>query len=82
MLYILTVQKPITAVETGGKGTGYSHSINEEGVQPLGCDKNWLEPAETKVAWRTVWSLTFSSLYLHFNTKSGPIPGDPHPFLE
>ena len=43
---------------------------NEERGQLLGCDKDWLEPAETKVASRTVQSLTFSSLYLHCNSKN------------
>ena len=36
----------------------------------MGCDKNWLELAETKVALRIAKSLTFSSLYLHCNTKN------------
>ena len=34
----------------------------EEGAQLLGCDRDLLEPAETKVALGIVWSLTFSSL--------------------
>ena len=45
---------------------------NEEGAQLLGCDKDQLEPAETQVALRIVWSLTFSSLYLHCRTKKQP----------
>lgn len=32
--------------------------------------QNWLKPAECKVERRTVWSLTFSSLYLHYNTQN------------
>ena len=36
----------------------------------MGCDKDGLEQAETKVALRIVSSLTFSSLYLHYNTKN------------
>ena len=43
---------------------------SEEGAQLLGCDRDLLEPAETKVALGTVWSLTFSSLYLHYNTQN------------
>ena len=49
---------------------GHNNKINEAGVQPLGCDKNWMELVECKVERRTVWSLTFSSLYLHYNTQN------------
>lgn len=43
---------------------------NENRAQLLGCNKDQLEPAETTVALRVVWALTFSSLYLHCNTKN------------
>ena len=43
---------------------------NGEGAQLLGCDKDWLELAETMVALRIVQSLTFNSLYLHCNSKN------------
>ena len=39
----------------------------------LGSNKDWLEPAETKVASRTVGSLTFSSSYLYCNTTVTPL---------
>ena len=42
---------------------------NEEGAQLFGCNKDRLEPAETRVALRIVWSLTSGSLYFHCNTK-------------
>lgn len=72
--------------------------LAEEGMQLFGCNKDQLKPTETKAAWRRVWSLTFSSLYLHCNTKnhsplchdiqkthkvgSGPIPEKPPPYPE
>ena len=38
----------------------------------MGCDRDLLEPAETKVALGIVCSLTFSSLYLQCDTKKHP----------
>ena len=42
----------------------------DDGVRLLGCNKDQLEPAETKVALRVAGSLIFSSLYRHFNTRN------------
>ena len=42
----------------------------DDGVRLLGCNKDQLEPAETKVALRIARSLIYSSLYLHFDTKN------------
>ena len=38
-------------------------------MRKIGYDKNQAEPAKTKMTLSNVWSLTFSSLYLHENTK-------------
>lgn len=47
MLYNSDRAETQTPVETEGKWVGHNNKINEEGVQSLGCDKNWMELAET-----------------------------------
>lgn len=47
MLYNSDRAETQTPVETEGKWVGHKNKINEEGVQSLGCDKNWMELAET-----------------------------------
>ena len=42
---------------------------NEEGVRLSGFVKDWLEQAEAKVDLRIVQSLTFSSIYPHYDAK-------------
>lgn len=54
---------------------------NQEGAQMPGCDKDWLKPAETKVAVRAVWPLTLSLLCPQCNPKHQPPSAkDPAPW--